>query len=390
MRDFLKLLLTAAGVAMVLCGCATRRAGEVERVFYPPAPDAPRLQFLKSFSSSDDVAEQSLFSQFILGRFSPDPINKPYGVATYSNCIYVCDTMLRSVSVLDLERRRFDYFVPSGEGRFVMPMNIAIAADGTRYLADSERRQVLIYNAEGRYAGAIGKRALPRSAAVPVKAASADSSKGPERKAADPGALEMRPVDVLATSNLLYVADLTPEHVGDVTTRCVRVFDRATRELVMTIPRATTNKAACLDAPTNLAMDQRGRLYVSDTVDPCVKMYDADGAYLRSFGRFGNRYGELARPKGVAVDREGRLYVADALNETMTIFDAEGQLLLSFGKVGTTPVPLILPAKVAIDYDLVPYFRQYAAPGFELEYLVFVTCQYGARKVDVYGFGRQL
>ena len=42
---------------------------------------------------------------------------------------------------------------------------------------------------------------------------------------------------------------------------------------------------------------------------------------------------------------------------------------------------------VKIDYDNVGYFRRYAAPGFEIEYLVMVASQFGLNKVAVFGFG---
>ena len=48
-----------------------------------------------------------------------------------------------------------------------------------------------------------------------------------------------------------------------------------------------------------------------------------------------------------------------------------------------------LPAKIFIDYDDLKYFQPYADPNFELEYLVFVTNQFGNRMVNVYGFGKE-
>ena len=61
-----------------------------------------------------------------------------------------------------------------------------------------------------------------------------------------------------------------------------------------------------------------------------------------------------------------------------------------FGVPGKSEAALNLPAKVLIDYDHTERYRRYAAPGFELEYLVLVTNQYGNRKVSVYGFGHRL
>ena len=48
-----------------------------------------------------------------------------------------------------------------------------------------------------------------------------------------------------------------------------------------------------------------------------------------------------------------------------------------------------LPTVVKIDYENVEYFRKYAAPGFEIEYLVIVVSQFGANKVSVFGFGSE-
>jgi hypothetical protein len=53
----------------------------------------------------------------------------------------------------------------------------------------------------------------------------------------------------------------------------------------------------------------------------------------------------------------------------------------------TAPVPL--PAGVTVDYDNLSYFQRFAAPGFTLEYLIFVTNQTGGQKVSVFGFGHK-
>jgi hypothetical protein len=44
---------------------------------------------------------------------------------------------------------------------------------------------------------------------------------------------------------------------------------------------------------------------------------------------------------------------------------------------------------ILIDYQNIAYFRSYAAPEFEIEYLVLVTSQFGERKLSVYGFGHE-
>jgi hypothetical protein len=46
-----------------------------------------------------------------------------------------------------------------------------------------------------------------------------------------------------------------------------------------------------------------------------------------------------------------------------------------------------LPTKIILDYDHVDLFQRYAVKGATLEFLVFVSNQYGPSKVNVYGFG---
>ena len=44
-----------------------------------------------------------------------------------------------------------------------------------------------------------------------------------------------------------------------------------------------------------------------------------------------------------------------------------------------------LPAKVIVDYDNLKYFTKYVDDKFKLNYLVFVSNQYGPDKINVYG-----
>jgi hypothetical protein len=60
-----------------------------------------------------------------------------------------------------------------------------------------------------------------------------------------------------------------------------------------------------------------------------------------------------------------------------------------FGSGERGPGTLLLPAQVVVDYDNLSFFREYVAPNFELEYLLFVTSQFGERLVNVYGFGKE-
>jgi DNA-binding beta-propeller fold protein YncE len=340
----------------VLSGCATKPAQKQgEFMFFPTPPNPPRVQFLTSFSSEEQLRGGfSTFATYVTGETeAKNPILKPYGVAIKRNKLYVCDTALNAVLILDLEKKRMIGLAPRGEAILKEPLNITVDDDGSRYIVDTMRNQVLIFDANDRYQGAIGEKD------------------------------EMKPRDVAVTKDRLYVADIK--------NHCVRTYDKASRKLLGSIPQGkdVESIATRLFQPTNLAVDRKGFLNVCDTGAFRVQQYDAAGNYVRSIGKNGDSPGEFKMPKGIAVDREGRVYVVDAANQVVQIFDDQARLLMWFGNSENGGGLLDLPAKVIIDYDHVSYFQKYAAPGFRLEYLIIVTNQYGPRKVSVFGFGEK-
>ena len=184
----------------LLNGCTTKPPAPASYTFFPPAPDEPRVQFLTSFSAGIDLGRSTSFIDFITGRPAPPySLIKPYGLAVKDGKIFVCDTVAGAVEVFDLVKKRARYFAPRGEGRLLMPINISIDADGTRYVADTGRGQVVIFDKDGNFLGAMGTKN------------------------------EMKPCDVAVASDRLYIADLKGH--------AVRVYDKAARKLLFTIPR---------------------------------------------------------------------------------------------------------------------------------------------------------
>jgi DNA-binding beta-propeller fold protein YncE len=345
------LVLCACGALLVLAGCASRAPKNNTFTFFPPPPDEPRIQFLTSFSSDLDLGHTGSFVDFVTGKpAGPNPLVKPYGIAIRQGRIYVCDTMTASIEVFDFAKKNSRYFKPRAEGRLQVPINITFDADGTMYVTDTGRDQVLIFDKAENYVGAIGVKD------------------------------EFKPSDMAITSERLYIADLK-DH-------CVKVYGKADHKLLFTIPRDPKAAEGKLFSPTNLALDSGdGRLLVSDTGAFGVQIYDLEGKFLRRIGQQGVAPGLFARPKGIDVDREGRVYAVDASTQVVQLFDKEGRLLIYFGQPGNSSQgELYLPAGIAVDYDNASLFNHLVAPGHSLEYVILVTSQFGYNKVSVYGF----
>ncbi|MCX6896681.1 MAG: hypothetical protein NTZ16_14565 [Verrucomicrobia bacterium] len=340
---------------VLLAGCAApTKPVPKTYTFFPPAPDEPRIQFLTAFSSEADLGRTGGFADFITGeKTTVSPLTKPYGLALHGGKIFVCDTVGATIQMFDLQKKRSAYFVPRGEGKLRMPINISVDKDGNRYVADTGRNQVVIFNPDGTFLAAIGKKD------------------------------EMKPGDVAVTGERIYIADML--------NHAVLVYSKAERKQLFSIPADAGAADEKLFSPCNLAVDeQQGRLLVSDIGGCFVRIYDLAGKYLKTIGGRGVGAGKFARPKGVAVDRQGLAYVVDAATQVVQMFDPEGRLLMYFGDPGaSTQGELVLPAAVKVDYDHVGFFQKYLAPGRQCEYLILVTSQFGDQKVNVYGFLKQ-
>lgn len=340
-------------VLVALAGCASapddKKLAAPAKVFYPAAPDAPRIQHLASFSGERDLAAtRSALATFIAGEEGGRELTQIYGVALSEGRLYAVDTKGAAVAIFDLLKRQFSMFNGSGGGRMQRPINLKIDSDGTKYLTDTARDQVLVYDRENRFVAAYG----------------------------EPG--QFRPVDVAIAGDRLYVVDIRHHQV--------QVLDKRSGRLLSTFGKAGSKEGE-LFHPTNIAIGPDGDLFIAETSNFRVQRFTADGKPVRSYGEAGDTPGKFARPKGVALDRAGRLYVADAAFQNVQVFNKDGRLLMAFGQ-SAGPEALSLPAAVAIDYDNVALFQQYADPKFTVEYLILVASQIAPNKVDVYGFGR--
>lgn len=325
-------------------------------VFYPPLPQRPRMQFLRSLTRAEDIEPAAGgFASFIVDRDDQNPQEKmasllvrPYGLAMWEGKLYVCDTGGRKGVIFDLVERKFRTFGQTGPHAFQAPINISIAPGGMKYATDTKAGKVLVFDRDDQVIRVFT---------------------GPDG---------MQPCDAVLHEGELFVSDLKSSSV--------LVLDPLNGRLLRQIGKRGSGPGQMV-WPTNLAFGPGGDLYVCDTLNARVQVFDLQGKLVRSFGSSGLELGKMVRPKGIAVDRDGRLYVADAATDSVQIFDPEGRLLLMLGGAGNNPGDMQLPAKVAISYEGIEYFQENASKDFEIEYLVLVTNQLGPHKVSVYGFG---
>ena len=325
-------IVAGAALALLLSGCArdvplvmTLGASEVEagaapRV-WPPAPDLARYAYVGELTGENNFkpadggsrVRASTVLAFILGlgldEEKPLVLQRPQsGITDVSGRVYVTDVSHQAVFVFDPLGGRLDLwaFARPGE-RFVAPIGIAIAGDGSVLVTDAELGAVFRFDREGTPLGHFGDDVLVRPTGI----------------ARDP------------VRGLIYVADTRGNDV--------KVFDEA-GNLQDYVGRSGSSLGE-LNAPTHISFAQ-GHLYVTDTLNSRVQVFDTQGDATQLLGERGLYIGNLARPKGVAVDEEGHVYVVETYYDHLLIFDRDGRFLLPIGGTGSAPGRFYLPAGV--------------------------------------------
>jgi len=339
-------------VALVASCASAAPEEEQPQLFFPLPPEKPRVQYLTFASGSEQVVrKKSGLAVFALGEDTSvhRKITKPYGVAARDGVVYVCDTKRPSIARIDFRNRAYSIFGNRGGGALRKPINIAIDPLGYKFVTDTLRNQIVVFGPDDAFVRAFD---LPS----PCHA-----------------------VDLAIFGSEIYVLD------NDDTCQ-ILVLDRATGEVLRSFG-SQGQEAGEFFKPSSLGLDADGNVYVSDTLNNRIQKLSPSGEPMWERGTPGYRLGQFGRPRGIRVGPDGVVYVVESAMQLVQMFDGDGNVLMRFGGPGNIPGSMLLPATLAIDATSVPYFEGFVHPDFEVDYLLFVTNQYGPHLVNVYAFG---
>ncbi|MBF0627070.1 MAG: 6-bladed beta-propeller [Magnetococcales bacterium] len=150
-----------------------------------------------------------------------------------------------------------------------------------------------------------------------------------------------KPVRVAAAQGRIYVSDSMA--------RVIHVFDAARRRYFQFGGRLEGK----LSQPLGVAIDRVGQVYVVDSQQKVIIVYDPFGLWVRTLGEKSG----MVRPGGIAVSPGGdRIYVTDrdpkdGAHHALWIFDAEGRVVHKISKRGSGEGELSYPSDVAVGPD---------------------------------------
>ncbi len=118
------------------------------------------------------------------------------------------------------------------------------------------------------------------------------------------------------------------------------------------LPRTSATRAVRrtrrVDAPTGMARDSKGNIWLAVAGGYGVDEFGADGSFVRRFGEQGTAVGDTKAPEDLAIAPGGNVYVADTGNNRIDRFTETGAAEASLGSEGTGDLQFKAPGGIAI------------------------------------------
>ena len=309
---------------------------DTSNLVWPLPPDVPRIKFLREIYGEDrppvPAGEAKKKKQGWMdrvagmqttdnGSFKKEYLHilgRPYGIGVDSrNRVYVADSFVSAVFVFDLEKKETKLLRNGVEAKFGTIIGLTVDNADRIFVVDALMHRVAVLNPDWKLEKYFGDDSLQHPGGIAID----------------------------EENRFLYVVDTGAQRVA--------VFNADDFEFLRNLggpPKAIgDDDPSTFSKPSNVAVDKEGNVYVSDTMNNRVQIFDADGKFISKFGKAGDGPGDFARPKGICIDSDGHIWVADAFTNRIQIFDREGHLLAFFGTGGDLPGQFGVPSGVYVD-----------------------------------------
>lgn len=296
---------------------AAKPKQDTSLLVWPSPPNIGRVRYVNYFAGmpldytpdSEQPKQKATWMDRLAGvqdannkhHYKPVPFQliAPYGMAVNSKGeLYVADQRVGGIFIFNTETKETRIIGNGRQATFGLINGVALDDDDRLFVTDGKLRRVLVFDKTDKVVDQIK-----------------DGLIDPVGVAIDTENRQLYVVDTQADQVVVYDADTLKEK---------RRIGTGGKKHVLTTP-------GDFSLPTFVALDKDGNVYVTDTMNYRVEIFDADGNFISQFGRHCDGPGCFAHPKGIGVDSDGHVWVADPMLDILQAFTTDGQLL---GMVG--------------------------------------------------------
>ncbi len=243
------------------------------------------------------AAQTPLFSARLVGALAPEEefaLRMPSAVARLSGDRWaILDGVHNRVVVTDDHGRGL---ATLGEAILDAPLGLTVGPEGRLWIADTGHRRIV---------------ALDENGTVVFEAALPDAAGGE------------RPPDPV---DLAFDSDAVTLLVVDNDNHRVLSLDTASGQWGAVWGRAGMGIDE-FNHPFSIAVGGGHHRAVVDVINSRVLSHDSEDDFTFHLGEWGVDAGQFYRPKGVAIDDEGRIWVSDSVLGVIQVFDEMGELI---------------------------------------------------------------
>lgn len=284
---------------------------------------------------NDITSGQPTFVNFIYGAYGGGEFEKPMAVMVANNLIYISDTNKKRVQIYDYDGNPLKIFGKAGTkpGQFLFPYGLASDSKGNVYVADLFNGNISKFDMDGKFLGIFVKKGSLKSPAgltikndlmyvtdvvqntVKVFDLNGKLVLNIGKKGTAPGQFYAPNAISVSGDGTIYVTDTGNSRV--------QVFDKNGKFLRIINGSKDGKGKSMFVNPRGIALDDRGNVYVLSNLTHLLYAFDKDGKSLFAMGGRGEGEKQFSLPNGLFVDQNNRLYVSDTTNLRISVFQLQ-------------------------------------------------------------------
>jgi uncharacterized protein (TIGR03663 family) len=184
------------------------------------------------------------------------------------------------------------------DGQFNGPHGIAIAPDGSIYVADTNNNRIQHFSKDGEFLKTWGTFGDNSTGDLPIGSFN------------QPWAVAISP-----DGKYIYVADTWNHRIQKFTSTGTPLKTWGTP-----LYEPSNNNPFGIWGPRGIAVNAQGNVFVADTGNKRILVYNSNGDFILQIGGEGLAIAQFEEPVGIAFDMQGYLYVADTWNQRIQVF----------------------------------------------------------------------